>query len=88
MGGFFLPSVSHSTIVGLSDCIPFLFPKRFFHVWDIAVLSSSILNIILNWPALTVVLSKALPLTARYFSPLPGLESRPGHVRKLPVTWG
>ena len=28
------------------------------------------------------------PLTARYFSPLPGFESRPGHVRKLLVIWG
>ena len=31
---------------------------------------------------------KALPLTSSCFSPLPGLESKPGHVRKLPVTWG
>ena len=32
--------------------------------------------------------SKALPLTACYLLPLPGFESRPGQVRKLPVTWG
>ena len=32
--------------------------------------------------------SKAPPLSACCLSPLPGLESRPGHVRKLPVTWG
>ena len=32
--------------------------------------------------------SKALPLTAGCFSPLPWIESRPGHVRVLPVTWG
>ena len=31
---------------------------------------------------------KASPLTARCLSQLPGFESRPGHVRKLPVTWG
>ena len=37
-------------------------------------------------PALTAVWSKALPLTARCLSPLPGFESQPGHVRKLPVT--
>ena len=36
-------------------------------------------------PALTAVWSK--PLTARCLSPLPGFESRPGYVRKLPVTW-
>ena len=39
-------------------------------------------------PALTAVWSKAPPLTARCLSPLPGFESRPAHVRKLPVTWG
>ena len=27
-------------------------------------------------------------LTACCLSPLSGFESRPGHVRKLPVTWG
>ena len=32
--------------------------------------------------------SKAPLLTARCLSPLLGFESRPGHVRKLPVTWG
>ena len=32
--------------------------------------------------------SKALPLTAHFLSPLPVLESWPGHVRKLPVTKG
>ena len=32
--------------------------------------------------------SKAPPLTTRCLSPLPGFESRPGIVRKLPVTWG
>ena len=36
----------------------------------------------------TSVWSKATPLTARCLSPLPGFESRPGHVRMLPVTWG
>ena len=30
--------------------------------------------------------SKALQLTARYFSPLPGFEFRPGHMGKLLVT--
>ena len=39
-------------------------------------------------PVLTGVWSKAPPLTARCLSPLPRFESRPGHVRKLPVTWG
>ena len=38
-------------------------------------------------PALTAVWSKAPPLTVRCLSPLPGFESRRGHVRKLPVTW-
>ena len=33
------------------------------------------------------VWSKALPLTASSLSPLPGFEFRPGHVRKLSVTW-
>ena len=42
----------------------------------------------MDGPALTAVWSKAPPLTARCLSPLPGFESRPGHVRKLPVTWG
>ena len=32
------------------------------------------------------VWSEASPLTVRCHSPLPGFESRPGHVRKLPVT--
>ena len=32
--------------------------------------------------------SKAPPLIARCLSPLPGFESQPGHVGKLPVTWG
>ena len=32
--------------------------------------------------------SKVPPLTAHYLLPLPGFESRPGHVRKLPVTLG
>ena len=41
-----------------------------------------------NGPALTAVWSKAPPLTAHCLSPLPGFESRPGHVRELPVTWG
>ena len=31
---------------------------------------------------------KALPLTASCLSPLSGFESKAGHVRKLPVTWG
>ena len=33
-------------------------------------------------PALTTVWPKAPPLTVRCLSPLPGFESRPGHVRK------
>ena len=32
--------------------------------------------------------SKALPLTASCLSPMPGFESLPGQVRKLPVTQG
>ena len=36
--------------------------------------------------ALTVVWSKALPLSARCLSPLPGFESWSGLVRNLPVT--
>ena len=36
-------------------------------------------------PALTAVWSEAPPLTVRCLSPLPGFESQPGHVRKLPV---
>ena len=55
--------------------------------------ASSILSIaqglgpeIVVGPALTAVWSKAPLLTARCLSPLPGLESRPGHMRKLPVT--
>ena len=32
--------------------------------------------------------SNAPSLTACCFSPLPGFESRSGHVRKLPLTWG
>ena len=32
--------------------------------------------------------SKAPSLTARCLSSLPGFESRPAHVRKLPVPWG
>ena len=32
--------------------------------------------------------SKALPLTASCLSPLHGFKSWPGHVTKLPVTWG
>ena len=31
---------------------------------------------------------KALPLIACCLSPLPGFKSQPGHVGKLPVTWG
>ena len=38
--------------------------------------------------ALMAVWSKTPQLIASWFSPLPGLESWPGHVRKLPVTWG
>ena len=34
------------------------------------------------------VWSKALPLTASCPSPLSGFEYNPGHIRKLPVTWG
>ena len=37
--------------------------------------------------ALTAVWSKAPPLIARCLSSLPGFESQPGHVGKLPVTW-
>ena len=37
-------------------------------------------------PALVAVWSKALPLTASCLSPLPQFKSRPGNVRKLPVT--
>ena len=37
-------------------------------------------------PALMAVWSKAPPLTARCLSPLLGFKSRPGHVRRLPVT--
>ena len=33
-------------------------------------------------------LSKAPPLTARCLTSLPGFESWPGQVRKLPVPWG
>ena len=36
---------------------------------------------------LMAVWFKALPLTASCLSPLPGFESWPGYVRKLPVTW-
>ena len=39
-------------------------------------------------PALMAEWSKALPLTAGCLSPLPGLESWLGHVRKLPVGLG
>ena len=39
-------------------------------------------------PALTTVWSKAPPLIAHCLSPLPGFESQPGHMGKLPVTWG
>ena len=42
----------------------------------------------LEEPSLMAVLSLAPPLTARCLSPLPGFESRHGHVRELPVTWG
>ena len=50
------------------------------------VLFSDVFTLIVG-PALTAVWSKAPPLTVRCLSPLPGFESRPGHVRKLPVTW-
>ena len=39
-------------------------------------------------PALVTAWYMVLPLTANCLSPLPGFESCPGHVRKLPVTWG
>ena len=39
-------------------------------------------------PALMAQWSKTLPLTATCLSPLSGFESHPGHVRKLPVTYG
>ena len=39
-------------------------------------------------PALMAMWSKALPLNANTLSPLPVFESRLGHVRKLPMTWG
>ena len=38
--------------------------------------------------ALMAVWSKVLPLTASCPSTLPGFESLPGQVRKLPMTWG
>ena len=34
------------------------------------------------------VKSKTLPLSDSCLPPLPGFESRPGPVRKFPVTWG
>ena len=43
---------------------------------------------LLPGPALKTVRSRALPLTASCLSPLSSFESHPGHVRKLPVTWG
>ena len=49
---------------------------------------SLIVSYIPSGPALTAVWSKAPPLTPRCLSPLSGFESRPGHVRELPVTWG
>ena len=39
-------------------------------------------------PVLVALWSKALPQTASCLSALPGFEFRPGHVRKLLVTWG
>ena len=39
-------------------------------------------------PSLMDEWSKELPLTASCLSPLPGFESRPGHVRRLPRTRG
>ena len=37
-------------------------------------------------PTLMAGWTKALPLTASCLLPLPGFESQPGHVRKLPGT--
>ena len=31
---------------------------------------------------------RTLPLSAPCLSPLPRFEYQPGHLRKLPVTWG
>ena len=41
----------------------------------------------LGGPPLMVKGSKAFPLTASHFAPLPRYESNPGHGRKFPVTW-
>ena len=38
-------------------------------------------------PALIAEWSEALPLIASCLLPLPRFESRPGRVRKLPLTW-
>ena len=48
----------------------------------------TVLTYIESGPTLMAELSKALPLTASYLSPLPEFESRPGHFRKLTVTRG
>ena len=39
-------------------------------------------------PVLIALWSKAPPLTTCCLSPLHGFESWPGHVRKMPMTWG
>ena len=60
-------------------------------IFVIIIISSSsiiIIIIIIIIYALTAVWSKAPPLIARCLSPLPWFESQPGHVGKLPVTWG
>ena len=44
-------------------------------------------TILLTVHAMMAVWSTALPLSASCLSPLPGFESWPWHVRKVPVTW-
>ena len=44
--------------------------------------------ILTEGPAMMAMWSKAPPLSARSLSPLSGLDTRSGHVRKLPVTLG
>ena len=65
----------------LQGVVPCICPM--FH--ELTSLLSFAMNI---GPALMTVWSKVPPLTARCLSLMPEFESRPGHVRKLPVTWG
>ena len=44
-----------------------------------------VIHLAVSGPALT---PKALPLTVRGLSSMPGLDSQPGHVRKLSVIRG